>query len=185
MNSTLDHIAILVRSIEQTLKANSIPKEHINETKEFPSIGTKEVYIGSDQELGRILLMEATGEGPYYRALQKRGPGIHHIAITVPSLSQFVNNISSSGWLLHPISLEYSKHKQIYVCRPGNPTLFEVIESSNTNETESYYIHKVQFPFTSEKLLHALGCEMIEQSEKTEPSIHLYKNNELFNLILS
>lgn len=39
-------------------------------------------------------------EGAYTRAMKKRGPGLHHIAVDVLNLESFVDDLSGSGWLL-------------------------------------------------------------------------------------
>ena len=73
--------------------------------------------------------MQPTKDGSYQRALKKRGPSLHHIAIDVLNLDQFINDISKSGWLLHPNSLESIKDLRVaWLARPGFPALIEVTE---------------------------------------------------------
>ena len=102
----LDHVAILVPNAEQVvqqLTARGLPAKGLTpgEIESFPSEGTRECYLGADGRLGRLLLMEATSnQGPYARALAKRGPGLHHVALTVPDLDLFLNSVT--GWLLVP-----------------------------------------------------------------------------------
>ena len=95
--------------------------------EDFPSEGTREVYVGPPGGEGLLLLMEAIGPGPYWNAMEKRGPGLHHIAINVASADVFVVDLAGSGWLLHPTSLHTWAHqKVIYLARPGLRVLIEV-----------------------------------------------------------
>jgi len=121
---TLDHVALLVRSLEQTLERLAETGLAVGEIESFPSEGTREVYLGQDLP-GRLLLLEATGPGPYQRALEKRGPGLHHVAIEVPDLEAFAAD--PRGWLLHPHSLENQERAStLWFARPGVGTLLEV-----------------------------------------------------------
>lgn len=121
------HIALLVPSARKA--ADHLRKFGFQVGKEdrFEGEGTLEIYI----EYGKsnsLLLMEAIGPGPYKQALEKRGPGLHHIAIDVKNVETFVDSLSGSGWLLHPRSLHTLKHKTAYLARPGFPCLIEVQE---------------------------------------------------------
>ena len=51
-------------------------------------------------ELGgpRIELLEATSsESPIARFIEKRGPGIHHLTLTVPDLAEALRRLESDG----------------------------------------------------------------------------------------
>ncbi len=51
-------------------------------------------------ELGgpRIELLEATSsESPIARFIEKRGPGIHHLTLTVPNLAEALRRLESDG----------------------------------------------------------------------------------------
>src|ERR1044071_1670066 len=96
--SALNHVAFLVDSIEMVLEENIFDPGAIGEIEEFPSEGTRELYIGQSDQMGKLLLMQANGPGPYQDALNKRGTGLHHIAIDVPSIDDFVATLSGSGW---------------------------------------------------------------------------------------
>ena len=99
MKTALNHVAFLVQSIEHALERNSFSSVDVGEIEAFPSEGTRELYVGSPA-MGRILFMQAIAEGPYQRALEKRGEGLHHIALDVESIDAFVSQISGSGWYL-------------------------------------------------------------------------------------
>ena len=99
----LDHVALLTRSVEGTVakltQEGTIDGQAVGPIETFPAEGTRECYIGAAS--GKLLLMEAVGtRGPYVRALAKRGPGLHHVAFTVPDLQ---SALALGGWQQHAI----------------------------------------------------------------------------------
>ena len=159
MKSVLNHVAILVESIEEVLERELFPANLLGEVEEFESEGTRELYTGSNEEMGRLLLVQAKRDGPYQAALNKRGPGLHHIALDVSNLDDFVDHLAGSGWLLHPKSLKfYNSHKQVYLSRPGTPVLMEIQERDKLDDSE-YFIEELKFPFGESRLLDSLACE--------------------------
>lgn len=178
MKSALNHVAILVKSIESALEQNPFSSADIGEIEEFPSEGTRELYVGSPV-MGRILFMQAIGEGPYQRALEKHGAGLHHIALDVENIDEFVRQLSGSGWYLHPVSLDYyKKRKQVYLCRPGTPVLME-IQERQIFEDDDYFIQKVGFPFASADRLKALCCDRLFDDKKIK--FFGAENKEIYN----
>lgn len=171
MKSVLNHVAILVESIEAALEAQPFTTDLLGEIEEFPSEGTRELYVGNDNQIGRLLLMQAIGDGPYQNALNKRGPGLHHIALDVLNIDEFVTNLSGSGWLLHPKSIEfYKSHKQIYLSRPTVPVLMEIQERKRLIDNESF-IEELEFPFEKGRLLESLCCERLNMSNEIKMKI--------------
>jgi hypothetical protein len=134
-NLYIDHVAILVTSIEEFGKR--LPQWlHPQEIEEFEAEGTREQYVLPESSYsGALLLMQPNGEGPYQRAMQKRGPGLHHICIKVKKLSEYLSSIAQSGFLLHPYSLESMKRGTAYLCRPGIGFLLEVEELSRNSDS--------------------------------------------------
>lgn len=127
---TVDHVALLVRSLERTLAHLAPLGLPTGPIEDFPGEGTREVYVGTDAQPGRLLLLQALGtDGPYARALAKRGPGLHHVAFTVPDAQAFV--VGHPGWLLLPHSLD-SHPRTLWLGRPGVGTLVEVHQGTMT-----------------------------------------------------
>lgn len=157
--SEINHIAFLVRSAEvsaEVLRRNGI---HAGPPQDFEGEGTREIYAGGEELSSRILLMQAIGEGPYKSALVKRGPGLHHIAVDVPSLDEFLSGIASSGWLLHPASVKtMSASRTAYLARPGMPMLIEVQERVGITRSKQL-VRSLTLPLPPEapRLLAALG----------------------------
>ncbi|MEO7819737.1 MAG: VOC family protein [Actinomycetota bacterium] len=125
MSHQLDHVALVVHRLEPVLER--LDWLETGPIEDFPSEGTREVYLGVGS--GRLLLMEPTnGEGPYARAFAKRGAGLHHVAINVPDLREFLGCVR--GWLLVPALLqEVARTRTAWLARPGVATLLEVHEA--------------------------------------------------------
>jgi hypothetical protein len=85
MKAALNHVAFLVGSIESAIRLIPSPSADRGNIEEFPSEGTRELYVG-DSIMGRLLLMQPIGAGPYQRAMKKRGESLHHLALDVENL---------------------------------------------------------------------------------------------------
>lgn len=126
MAPVLSHVAVLVPSVRAAAARCQAEGWELGPIEEFPGEGTREVYVGPPGSEGRLLFMEAIGPGPYRRALEKRGPGLHHVAVDVASLDDLVASLAGAGWLLHPASLGTLARKTVYLARPGLGALIEV-----------------------------------------------------------
>jgi len=161
MNASLSHVALLVRSAKNSAAFCKDSGFEPGPAEDFPKEGTREVYVGMPANEGLLLLMEAIGPGPYQTALDKRGSGLHHIAINVESVEGYVANLAGSGWLLHPMSLHTLAHQNtVYLARPGLRTLIEVQkQNKNSLNNQDRFISKVFVEGGSEqqRLLDALG----------------------------
>jgi hypothetical protein len=125
---SLNHVAVLVPSAQRAANYLSRFNFQIDAAEEIASEGTCEIYVERDKK-NSLLLMEAISPGPYQRALQKRGPGIHHLAIDVKDLESYLQSLVGTGWLLHPISIKMiARSRTAFLCRPGFPALIEVQE---------------------------------------------------------
>ncbi len=135
------HVAILVPSARKA--ANFLRKFdfQIGEEEKWDGEGTLEIYIERDKA-NSLLLMEPTKPGAYQRALDKRGPGLHHLAIDVLNLEAYIESLGGSGWLLHPKSLKTIKQVQTaYLARPGFPGLIEVQERKELQDLKLFVDH--------------------------------------------
>lgn len=122
----IDHVAFLVESLETVLAHVSGPAGPIDE---FPSEGTRECYVGSPDASARLLLIEAIGKGPYADALEKRGPGLHHVGIDVPDIDAFLKTLTGTGWHLHYRSFETRRTSNtVWLVQRGVGAMVEVHE---------------------------------------------------------
>ncbi len=79
----LNHVALLVPSVVRAAEALRGYGFSIGEVEEWEGELTREIYVGYGAKAS-LLLMEPAGEtGSYRRALEKRGPGLHHLAVDV------------------------------------------------------------------------------------------------------
>lgn len=126
----LNHVALLCRSVERAAAKLRAMGFEIGAREIFEGEGTAEIYVGgADAKRGLILLMEPVAPGAYERAMKRRGPGLHHIAVDVPAIAPFLAEIARSGWLLHPNSLtSHARHRTVYLIRPGFPAIIEIQE---------------------------------------------------------
>ncbi|MFZ5675330.1 MAG: hypothetical protein ACOZAM_20430 [Pseudomonadota bacterium] len=168
------HVAILVPSV---LKAADNLRQfdfEIGEEDVFPE--TREIYVQGG-ERNALLLMEAREAGSYRRALQKRGPGIHHLAIDVLDLEGFLSSIAGSGWFLHLNSLQTMKEfRTAYLARPGFPALIEVQEKAELMDGP-LFVDGVSLRFDSDlmQLLKPVGLDRIVTAGS--PSLSLRGNS--------
>jgi len=93
----IDHIGIATRGIAE---ASSFWCEALGikgfETEEVKEQGVRVAMLPVGES--RIELLEATGEdSPITSFLEKRGPGIHHIALRVSDIHQALNQLKASG----------------------------------------------------------------------------------------
>lgn len=122
------HVAVLVPSVRKAADYLRQFNFQIGKEEDWDGEGTREIYVEKDKA-NSLLLMEPIKPGAYQRALDKRGPGVHHLAIDVLNLGTYIESLAGSGWLLHPMSIKMIKQSQTaYLARPGFPGLIEVQE---------------------------------------------------------
>jgi hypothetical protein len=176
------HVAVLVPSVEKA--ANYLKKFdfQIGAVDEFQE--TFEIYIQYGHS-NSLLLMEPKGPGSYQRAIEKRGPGIHHLAIDVLDLNGYLKSITGSGWFLHLNSINSIKdYKTAYLVRPGFP-LIEVQEKESFSKA-SLFVEKITLPLDPKhtQLMKAVGLDDIVNSGSKRTITLAGKNIELNELFL-
>ena len=93
----IDHIGIATRGIEESLAfwrdALGLAVRHV-ETVEEQGVNIAMLPIGGP----RVELLEPTGpDTPVARFLEKRGPGIHHIAVRVADIRASLARLKEGG----------------------------------------------------------------------------------------
>jgi hypothetical protein len=170
MKCSPSHVAILVPSVRKAADHLRQFDFEIAEEDVFPE--TREIYV-QGSERNSLLLMEARDTGSYRKALEKRGPGIHHLAIDVLDLEGFLSSIAGSGWFLHLNSLQTMKDfRSAYLARPGFPTLIEVQEKAELMDGP-LFVDGVMLPFDP-GLAHLLKSVGLHQTVTSgSPSLRL------------
>ena len=97
MSYGIDHLGIAVRSIERALEFYGQQLGltiALRETVEHEKVRVAMLPL----EGSRIELLEPTeADSPVGRFLDKRGEGLHHVALRVPDLTAAVERLRSSG----------------------------------------------------------------------------------------
>jgi methylmalonyl-CoA/ethylmalonyl-CoA epimerase len=113
----LDHIGVAVRSLEASLNfyrdTLGLPLAGI-ETIAAEKVRVAMLPLGGT----RMELLEATGEdSPIARFLEKRGEGIHHIALAVDQLDARLRQLEAAGVRILPGQGEYgaSGHRYAFL----------------------------------------------------------------------
>lgn len=167
------HVAVLVPSVRKAADYLRRFDFQIGKEEVWDGEGTREIYIERDKG-NSLLLMEPIKPGAYQRALEKRGPGLHHLAIDVLNLEVFIESLAGSGWLLHPMSIKTMKQSQTaYLARPGFPALIEVQEKKKLAE-RSLFVDRISLKVdsSSSALLKAIGLDsIVSGSSKNELSL--------------
>lgn len=163
------HLGVLVPSVFQSAERFQSEGFWVGEIQEYPQEGTREVYIGEEEQRGRLLLMEAVSEGPYWNAWKKRGTGIHHLAIGVSNVKTFLQGLEGSGWFLHLRSLKtIPQGGTAWLVRPGYP-LIEVYQMEGKwSLPKEVGIEKVFFNFAEKAFFEVLGLGSWVEKEKEE-----------------
>lgn len=179
------HVALLLPSVSKAASKLHQMGFSIGPEEIWANEGTKEIYAERDKT-NSLLLMEPTSSGPYLRALEKRGPGLHHIAIDVTDIDKYIASIIQTGWLLHPQSIQTLKQtKTAYLARPGFPALIEIQENLKIIR-EKPFVKKISIPFDSSliKLLEPIGQFDIIQRTDLKFSLTLNEHEILFQDLL-
>ena len=167
MNDALiNHVALLLPSVKKAADHLRTFDFKIGAAAPWEGEGTLEIYVGDPHaQRGTLLLMEPMKEGAYTRALNKRGPGLHHIAIDVLNLESYIDDLSGSGWFLPPKSLQTIRATNTaWLARPGVPALIEVQKRDGPNNIP-YFIQELRIPYLSEqdlRMFHALGLRQVQ-----------------------
>ena len=93
----INHVAIVVKDIDESLKfwetALGLKLDHI---EDVPSQASKVAFIPVGE--GEIELVQPTSTDSGMAAyLEKRGEGLHHVAYTVDSIQDRINELKEAG----------------------------------------------------------------------------------------
>ena len=93
----LDHVGIAVRSIAEALPLfQLITGGEGSPTESVPDQGVAVAFVGSGA--ARLELIEPiTPESPVARFLERRGPGLHHLAYAVPDVAAALERLRRAG----------------------------------------------------------------------------------------
>lgn len=93
----LDHVAVAVRSIAESLPLfELLVGARGSERERVAAQGVDVVFVGGDG--AKVELIEPLSpESGVGRFIEKRGPGLHHIAFRVPDLAAALERLAAQG----------------------------------------------------------------------------------------
>ncbi|MDM5229256.1 methylmalonyl-CoA epimerase [Cytobacillus sp. NJ13] len=97
MIKKVDHIGIAVRSIDEALPfyTETLKLEFLG-IEEVGSQGVKVAFIKAGET--KLELLEPTSENsPIAKFIEKRGEGLHHVALGVDSIQERINEMKEQG----------------------------------------------------------------------------------------
>lgn len=92
----LDHVAVAVRSLREALPLfERLTGHSASAVEALPDQGVNVSFVGEVE-----LLEPSRSDGPVARFLERRGPGLHHIAFRVPELETASAALRAAGFEL-------------------------------------------------------------------------------------
>jgi methylmalonyl-CoA/ethylmalonyl-CoA epimerase len=111
---TIDHLGIAVKSLAQARKLYEQLGLEITDEETVPQEKVKVAMIPLGES--RIELLEPTGpDSTIAKFLQKRGEGLHHVALHVPDLTYAVEQLKALGVRLISDEIRVGAGGHLYV----------------------------------------------------------------------
>ena len=126
----IDHIAIVVRSIEEALQVyeGALGLE-LTDVKEVPEQAVRVAFLPVGES--KIELVEPlTADGGIARFLEKRGEGLHHICLEVDDIEAALQDLAAQGVRLIDEQPRQGAHGRVAFLHPksAHGVLIELIE---------------------------------------------------------
>lgn len=115
----IEHLGIAVKSIDESLKTfEALLGTTCYKTEEVASEGVKTAFFQIGES--KIELLEATNpDSPIAKYLEKKGPGIHHIAFDVENIEIEIARLQGEGFaLIHQTPKNGADNKLIAFLHP-------------------------------------------------------------------
>ncbi len=98
----IDHIGIAVNALDDGIRVyEALLGDAPSGRETIASEGVRVAFFGEGP--GRLELLEPTGpETPVGRFLERRGPGLHHVCLSVPDLGEALERAVARGAELLP-----------------------------------------------------------------------------------
>ena len=134
MAATIDHIAIAVENLDEAVDLfEKLLGRPPSGREPVPGFGVETATF----EMGEtsVELVEGTSEdSPIRRFVQKRGQGIHHIALSVDDLTKAIEELKKKGFdFADETPREGKDGSRVAFIRPGSTggILFELVEPAH------------------------------------------------------
>lgn len=134
MLKKIEHLGIAVKSIDESLKTfEALLGANCYKLEEVASEGVKTAFIKIGES--KIELLEATNpDSPIAKYLEKKGPGIHHIAFEVDDIFSEIDRLTKEGFtLIHTSPKNGADNKLIAFLHPKSTEsiLVELCQEKN------------------------------------------------------
>ena len=124
----VDHIGIAVRSIAESLDVYRALGLEVSRREEVASQGVVAAFLPVGES--RLELLEPTSvDSPVGKFLARRGPGLHHVCLSVPDLEKALEDLRGRGFrLLNQAPVPGAGGKRIAFLHPeaGHGVLLEL-----------------------------------------------------------
>ncbi|MEM3086198.1 MAG: methylmalonyl-CoA epimerase [Halobacteria archaeon] len=100
MPPKLDHVGIAVKDLKEAIKLYEAVGLKVDHIEEVPSEKVRTAFIQVG-EVAKIELLESTApDGPVAKAIEKRGEGVHHVALAVDNIEAAMEAAKRAGLVL-------------------------------------------------------------------------------------
>ncbi|MFE4895222.1 methylmalonyl-CoA epimerase [Peribacillus butanolivorans] len=139
MIKNIDHIGIAVKSLDETLPLyTDTLKLELEGIETVESQGVKVAFILAGNT--RLELLEALSpESPIAKFIEKRGEGIHHVALGVENIEDRIKEIKESGIrMIDDTSRKGAHHADVAFVHPKSTAgvLYELCERAESKEEQ-------------------------------------------------
>lgn len=129
----LDHVAIATPSLEEALPLfQLLTRAPCSQVEELPSQGVRVVFVGG------LELLEPLGpDGPVARFLDRRGPGLHHVAYRVPDIEAALQALEAKGMeLIDRVPRPGARGHRVAFLHPRSTVgvLWELVEDTSEDD---------------------------------------------------
>jgi methylmalonyl-CoA/ethylmalonyl-CoA epimerase len=127
----LDHVGVAVASIAEALPLfRLITGGQESEVEAVPAQGVNVAFIGAGA--GRLELIEPdSGTSNLHKHLERRGPGLHHLAYRVPDIEAELARLAAAGiQLIDPVARPGAHGHRVAFLHPRDTggVLIELVE---------------------------------------------------------
>jgi methylmalonyl-CoA/ethylmalonyl-CoA epimerase len=131
----IEHLGIAVTNIEESLKMyETLLGTNCYKTESVESEGVKTAFLQVGES--KIELLEASNpSSPIAKFLEKKGPGIHHIAFDVENIEAEIARLTAQGFeLIHTTPKDGADNKLIAFLHPKSTgsILIELCQEKNS-----------------------------------------------------
>ena len=131
----IEHLGIAVANIEESLKMyETLLSTNCYKTESVESEGVKTAFLQVGES--KIELLEASNpSSPIAKFLEKKGPGIHHIAFDVENIEAEIARLTAQGFeLIHTTPKDGADNKLIAFLHPKSTgsILIELCQEKNS-----------------------------------------------------